>query len=383
MSWRLASLLLLPLLAGAVLLPLAAQEAPPNPVERLQARLARGEVQIAYDENHGYLLGLLKALDVPAESQVLPFTSSSFLGNLINPKQPRAIYFTDDVAVRVSRGGRVVELIANDRNGSPVFYTFATARRTDPRFQQEVALCTFCHNRTSPAASLWIVADIVANDAGVPVRRRGDPSFDHTDHTIPFENRWGGWYVTGTTGSIRHHGNVTLPAGAVDLPTDKGLNVTDLSGRFDPGQVLQPGSDVVALMTLEHQAGFINRTATLNAEYSDARADELAAYMTFAGEVALPGPIQGSSGFAAHFAATGPRDAQGRSLREHDLKTKLFRHPLSYMVYSNAFDALKPQAKARVWRQLQARLRGTPEGRTAIAIAAATKPDVPTDWTTP
>jgi hypothetical protein len=336
---RFASLLLLPLLAGAALLPLRAPEAPPNPVERLQQQLEKGEVRIAYENGHGYLRGLLKALDVPEESQVLPFTSSSFLGNLINPKQPRAIYFNDDVAVSVAQGGRVVELITNGRNGGPAFYTFATARR-------------------------------------------GDPGFDHTDHATPFENRWGGWYVTGTTGSIRHHGNVTLPMGASDLPTDQGLNVSDLSGRFDARQVLQPGSDVVALMTLEHQAGFINRAAALNADYSDGRADDLAAYMTFAGEAALPGPIQGSGGFTARFAATGPRDATGRSLREHDLKTKLFRYPLSYMLYSNAFDALKPQAKARVWQQLRERLRATPEGRTAIAIAAATKPDVPAEWKT-
>ena len=383
MAWRRASLLLLPLLAGAALLPLRAQEAPPNPVERLQQRLEKGEIQIAYESDHGYLRSLLKALDVPEESQVLPFTSSSFLGNLINPKQPRAIYFNDDVAVSVAQGGRVFELITNDRNGGPAFYSFATARRDQPHLQTEVALCTFCHNRTGPAASLWIVADIVANEAGVPVRRRGDPSFDHTDHTTPFENRWGGWYVTGTTGSIRHHGNVTVPMGAWDLPTDQGLNVTDLSGRFDAKQVLQPGSDVVALMTLEHQAGFINRAAALNAEYTHARADELAAYMTFAGEAALPGPIQGSGGFTSRFAAMGPRDAQGRSLREHDLKTKLFRYPLSYMLYSNAFDALKPQAKARVWQQLRERLRAAPEGRTAIAIAAVTKPGIPADWTLP
>lgn len=389
MAGRRASLCLLPplaVLAGLALAPLMAQEPPSNAVEALQARLERGEAALTYDESgHGYLRSLLAALKVPEESQVLPFTRSSFLANLIGPERPRAIYFSDDVAVGVAQGGREVEIVANDRSGGPAFYTFATARRDTPRFQPEVARCTFCHNRTSPAASLWIMANIPAHANGEPLRGRPgtDPSFDMTDHTTPFENRWGGWYVTGATGAMRHRGNVTLAPGAKDLPTDQGLNVTDLSGRFDLKQVPQPTSDVVALMTLEHQVGFINRAAALNAEYSDARADELAAYMTFAGEAALPGPVTGNSGFAARFAAAGPRDSQGRSLRDHDLKTRLFSYPLSYMLYSAAFDSLAPDAKARVWRRLHDILRATEAGREAIAIAAATKPDVPDYWKTP
>jgi hypothetical protein len=341
-------------------------------------------VQLAYDaDDDGYLKSLLQALDIPQESQVLPFTRSSFLANLISPQQPRAIYFTDDVAVSIAQGGRVMELIANDANGGPAFYTFATARQGNPRFQQEVALCTYCHNRTSPAASMWIVASIAADGAGVPIRRGGDPSFDLTDHGTAFENRWGGWYVTGLTGAMRHQGNTVLPPVERELPIGQGLNVTNLSGRFDVQQLLQPTSDVVALMTLEHQAGFINRAAALNADYSEARADELAAYMTFTGETPLPGPVTGNSGFTARFAAPGPRDAAGRSLRDFDLKTRLFRHPLSYMIHSSAFDALLPQPKARVLQRLEEILRATPEGRTALAIAAATRPGLPESWKTP
>ena len=382
MRRRLASLLLLPLLAGATL---QAQERPPaDAIAALQEKLDKGEVQLRYAEDgHGYLRSVLAALQVPAESQVLPFTRSSLMTGLISPKTPRALYFNDDVAIGVVHGSSMLELIVNGADG-PAFYTFATNRRTRPRFHAEVGRCTFCHNREDGAASQWIVADIAADANGFPARRGGnDQRFDLTDHATAFEKRWGGWYVTGTATNMRHHGNATLASGAAELPTGQGLNVTDLSGRFDPAQTLGASSDVVALMTLEHQAGFINRAAVLNTRYSDAGADELAAYMTFAGETRLPGPVTGNSGFTARFATLGPRDAAGRSLREHELKTRLFRYPLSYMITSTAFDALPPPARARVLQRLGEILRVTPEGRTALAIAAATRPGLPEGWKTP
>ncbi len=87
--------------------------------------------------------------------------------------------------------------------------------------------------------------------------------------------------------------------------------------------------------------------------------------------------------FAVRFAASGLRDAAGRSLRDHDLTTRLFRHPLSYMIHSDAFAALSPQAKSRIWQRLEERLAPTPQGRTALAIAADTGPGAPARWKTP
>src|SRR5436190_7030954 len=148
----------LPALALLALLnlPSLAQEADNslgNPVAKLQDRLARGEARLIYaKDGHGYLKSLLDALNIPVESQVLPFTRSRFLANLISPNKPRAIYFNDDVAVGVAQDGSVFELMANDREGGPVFYTFATRRRDNPRPAAEISRCTFCHNRTDPAA---------------------------------------------------------------------------------------------------------------------------------------------------------------------------------------------------------------------------------------
>jgi hypothetical protein len=165
------------------------------------------------------------------------------------------------------------------------------------------------------------------------------------------------------------------------MPADGGHTLASLSGRFDPAHTLKPSSDIVALMTLEHQTGFINRLYALNIQYSDAALDDLVAYMTFADEVPLPGLISGDSGFTADFASRGPRDDKGRSLRVFDLKTRLFRYPLSYMVYSSAFDTLKPDIKAKLYRRLYDALKAKgADGADAIAILAATKTGLPDYW---
>jgi hypothetical protein len=44
--------------------------------------------------------------------------------------------------------------------------------------------------------------------------------------------------------------------------------------------------------------------------------------------------VKGVSSFAEEFAAAGPRDGQGRSLRDFDLQRRLFKHPCSYLIYS-------------------------------------------------
>ncbi|MBW8709102.1 MAG: hypothetical protein JF627_07585 [Alphaproteobacteria bacterium] len=157
--------------------------------------------------------------------------------------------------------------------------------------------------------------------------------------------------------------------------------MASLSDRFEPAHALKPSSDIVALMTLEHQTGFTNRVFVLNKQYSDAGLDDLVAYMTFASEEPLPGPISGNSGFAAGFARRGPFDAKGRSLRSFDLSRHLFRYPLSYMIYSTAFESLSPEVRNKLYRRLYDALKAKgPEGADATAILAATKPGLPDYW---
>jgi hypothetical protein len=81
--------------------------------------------------------------------------------------------------------------------------------------------------------------------------------------------------------------------------------------------------------------------------------EELIGAMLMADEVTLTDAITGSSGFREYFESLGPRDDAGRSLRQFDLQTRLFRYPLSYLIYSDAFQALPAPAKSAVYAELR------------------------------
>jgi hypothetical protein len=227
--------------------------------------------------------------------------------------------------------------------------------------------------------------------------------------------------VTGTHGAQFHMGNAVVPDRDKpdQLEKDGTQNLTDLTTRLDTRAYLSPHSDIVALMVLEHQThmtnlitrvGFEARMA-LHTQNALARelnlkpgemtastrsrihtaADELVEYLLFADEVRLEAPVKGTSQFAGRFAAQGPRDARGRSLRELDLKTRLFRYPCSYLIYSDAFEAMPELARERIYRRLYDILTGadsdpkwarlTSVDRQAILeIVRATKKELPAYW---
>lgn len=392
-------------------------KAPVNdPVARLQARMDRGEVSLEYDPKMGYLPSVLEELGIPPESQMLVFSKTSFQHTRISPRTPRAIYFGDDAYLGWIRGGDVLEISAVDPKQGAVFYLLDVEEAEKPTFERQTHSCLACHNsgRTQGVPG-HLVRSVYSDPGGQPVYNAG--SFV-TDHTSPLKERWGGWYVTGTHGDQRHMGNVFVrnPAHPERLDTDAGANVTDLSDRFDTDGYLSGHSDIVALMVLEHQTQMhnyltaANYTARLARAYDeginkaldrpldeqsdttrrrlDSAADDVVQSMLFCGEKPLTDPIAGTSGFAEEFADRGPRDPEGRSLRDFDLKTRLFRYPCSYLIYSEAFDALPAPVKDRIYQRLLAVLNGedtrpefahlTPELRAEIlAILRATKPGFP------
>jgi hypothetical protein len=203
-----------------------------------------------------------------------------------------------------------------------------------------------------------------------------------TDDRSPVEQRWGGWYVTGRTGSIRHMGNaiVTDTARPESMVTDQTLNLKSLEGQFDTDSYLSPYSDVVALMVFEHQMHMVNLFTRVGWEVRFAlyqertdkalrshsatdgllrdMARELVDYMLFVDEAPLADKIQGSSGFGEAFSAEGPRDSKGRSLRQFDLKRRLMRYPCSYMIYSEAFDGMPDQVREAAYKRMWQILSG-------------------------
>jgi hypothetical protein len=115
--------------------------------------------------------------------------------------------------------------------------------------------------------------------------------------------------------------------------------------------------------------------------------DEAVEYLLFAGEVKLE-PVRGTSGFAELFSKLGPHDDRGRSLRQLQLDGRLMRYPLSYLIYSSAFDGLPAEARDAMYRGLWDVLSSAEPGpryshlsaadRAAIVeILIATKPGLP------
>jgi hypothetical protein len=215
-----------------------------------------------------------------------------------------------------------------------------------------------------------------------------------TTDRSPMNERWGGWYVTGTHGSQKHLGNTVLPKAAsafAPIPAaafSKSFNVTDLKSRFDTSRYLSPHSDIVALMVLAHQTDVQNLLVLAAQPAASAKdtGEQLLKAMLFSGAVPLTAPVQGTSNFAAEFSARGPRDTSGRSLRDFDLKTRLFRYPLSYLIYSKTFDGLPQPVKTYFYGRLKEVLTGADKSpafahlsagdrKAILEILTETKPD--------
>jgi hypothetical protein len=313
----------------------------------------------------GYLQAVLDALHVPVESQVLVFSKTSFQAARIGPKNPRAIYFGDTLSVGWVRGGEVLEFVAQDPRQGSVFYTMSQTRDT-PLFERNDA-CVSCH---ASEATHYVPGMFIGSVfPGVDGTTMYGPAYT-TDHRTPFEIRWGGWFVTGTHKAARHMGNA-VAMDSTDLAsmiTPQSVHVTSIEGRFDTTGYLSLHSDLVALLTLEHQAKMLNLLTRVGWEARigekeagrtlEQAAAELVDYLLFVDEAPLPGPITGTAGFADVFVRQGPRDSRGRSLRELDLNKRLLRYPCSYLIYSEPFDGLPANAKSAVYARLWEILSG-------------------------
>jgi hypothetical protein len=92
--------------------------------------------------------------------------------------------------------------------------------------------------------------------------------------------------------------------------------------------------------------------------------------MLFSGAAPLKEPVKGTSSFTADFPAMGPKDNHGRSLRDFDLTSRLFKYPLSYMIYSKAFDALPDHVKQYVYGRLTEVLTGKDKSKDFAHLSA-------------
>jgi hypothetical protein len=377
-----------------------ANATPNDAITRLQQKIDTGDLKLDFDEEHGYLKSLLKALGVPSSSQGLVFSKTSFQADKIGPWSPRAIYFNDDVYIGWVQRGDIIEIATADPRIGAVFYTLKQTPSPTPTFRREIANCIQCHSSSMNTGGVpgFVVQSIYSDRLGYPIPSGHDPV--STDRT-PLRYRFGGWYVTGTSGNFIHMGNLVAREAGHEignaamylqrLQVDSTKNVTDLSERFNTEPYLKKGSDLAALMLLVHQTTIHNLMtqasfAQKSGKEENEKAEALVRGLLFVREAPIPSTIQSSEEFAREFSRIGPRDHLGRSLRDLDLNQRLLKYPLSYLIYSEGFEALPSTVRRYVYRRLNEILSSdlqdrnfshlTPELRKGILqILLETKPD--------
>ena len=375
---------------------------PNDRIAKLQAQIASGAVKLKWDEQFGWLPALLDALKIPKSSQMLVFSQTSLQRRAINPRNPRAIFYNDDVYLGYIPHAPMMEISAVDPRLGGVFYSLDQVPGEKPSFVRN-SECTQCHvsGRTLGVPGHFVRS--LQTDGGGEIKA-GTDSGDIT-HCAPLAERWGGWYVTGQHGAQTHLGNLVGAFAFERNASEPGFrgNLADLQQVIDTGKYLTPHSDIVALMVLEHQAHMHNYITRLNYEtrimletyghirYLKNQENAFLRYLLFTEEIPLTAPVKGEAQYAADFTAPGPRDSQGRSLRDLDLQTRMFKHPCSFLIYSEAFDQIPAIMREHLLQRLHdiltgqdpdpqfARLAAT-DRQAILEILRETKPNLPAYW---
>lgn len=392
-----------------------------DPVAKMWRRWQSGHSQPDTHDEKAFVASVLKDLGVSIPSQMLVFSKTSQQNPLITPQTPRAIYFSEDVYCGWAQGG-MMELIGYDPEKGPQFYSLTNPYKT----KEKPALlatdnCLSCHetSRTDNVKGM-LVRSVYTADDGQPLLSQG--SFV-SGHESPLSERWGGWYVTGKHGTQRHMGNViaTTKGDQIVINREQGANVVSLDRFFSTKPYLTNTSDIVALMVLEHQCTMHNKLtdAAKSAREAIARqidlqkvfhepitetpqgsalsvirsqASKVVKHLLFFEEYALrDGGIEGSATFQDAFRKDRRETADGRSLKDFQLLTRLFKYRCSYMIYSKAFDAMPRPLKDEVYAQLFAVLSGQDQSKEFTYLSATerqhikeilleTKKDLPAEW---
>ena len=369
-----------------------------DPVSELQNRIYSGSTKLVFEPNQGYLRSVLAELKISPSSQMLVFSKTSFQTSFISASTPRAIYFNNRTYVGWIPGAPFLEFASVDPKRGPRFYTLRNIEQARPTFSYQKDECLQCHDSTMTSHVPGLtVRSVYAGSDGQP--RLASGSFVTSDRS-PFSERWGGWYVTGSHGAIRHMGNESAHGddSNASIDMERGANVSDLRPYFETTPYLIPDSDIVALMVAEHQmgvqnlitkAGFLTRNAIRDevifapelagtGKHSastmsriEHACEPLVEALLFLNEFPLASPVVGSNSFATEFARTAPTDHLGRSLSQLDLKSRLLRFGISPMIYSESFRNLTFEARHQTLRLLFAVLSGKDQSKEFIQLAQA------------
>lgn len=322
-------------------------------------------------EPSSYLEDFLEAFEIPATSQSLVFSKTSLQASRIRPKNPRAIYFNDEIYVGWVPSGDLLEVsVPSPETGTNFYVVEMDGDR--PKLIRENHDCLQCHGgsftRDIPG---HLVRSVYPDLSGQPIFKAGTRV---VDQTTPIHERWGGWLVTGTP--LEHKGNVIYNETDTGAEFGSAFTIEDVP---DNGY-LSGGSDVVAQLILAHQAKLHTLLADLvlstrrafhdqkvmdellkrddPISESTARrikhaSDKVIQYMFFVDEAEIPKIEMADSPFAQAFHTRGPKDSKGRSLYQLRANRRMFRYPFSYIVYTDTFNDLPKEALDYIWPEIE------------------------------
>jgi len=331
---------------------------------RLKADLESGRIPLDRSSEKAFVISLLKALDVPATSQMLVFSTTSLQLRFITPRNPRAIYFNDGLYLGYIPGAKI-EILSMDPELGAIFYMFDIPTDSRPIAVERSEKCVNCHTKEDTGFVPGVVIkSVIPGPTGGSLKafRR-----EVTGHGIPFAERFGGWYVTGDRGIASEWANIIGRYSGEEIAK----TVIQPGQLFDFAKYPVATSDILPQLVHEHQAGCANRILQASyrartafhldkgnltpARYAelDEQARSVVRYLLFADEVPLPaGGIEGDPAFKADFVKAGRKAPGGASLRDFDLRTRLFKNRCSYMIYSPEFDGLPARMKREIYIRL-------------------------------
>jgi hypothetical protein len=390
---------------------------PKDPVSLLMEKVNAGKVKITEKNGKELVARLLNELNLSKDTQVLVFSKTSLQRRAVSYQNPRALYFNDSVYLGWMPDGRV-EIASFDPELGPVFYFQRPLEDRKSRLLVRTRSCLGCH---AGAATNFIPGSlgrsVYPDRTGRSLKDAND--YHRSGHHIPLEDRYGGWFVSGQHGKMRHMGNAvaTRVNGEVQLDRNRFANLEKLDQFFPTDSYLAPGSDIAALLVFDHQvtmhhrlveAAYRARQALFDSKLDPMETevrklakgrsirefregvDNVIDYMLFCEEVPIP-QVSCDPKFRRAFSANRRADGKDRSLKDLRLDSRIFENRCSFMIYSPSFEHMPPMLRGAIYDRLHQILTaqtpvkgfehlGAEERTRIVEILRETKKDLPAKW---
>ncbi|MDG2487893.1 MAG: hypothetical protein P8M65_09290 [Roseibacillus sp.] len=388
-----------------------------DPVTLLMKRVQRGEILIKEPNGKPLVERLLRELGLNKDTQVLVFSRTSLQRREVSYSNPRALYFNESVYLGWMPNGRI-EIASFDPELGPIFYFQRELDDTSSPLLERSRSCLGCH--AGDATNFLpgsLGRSVYPDKSGRSLRSIDD--YRRSGHHIPLHDRYGGWFVSGNHGTMRHMGNAiaTREQGEVTINREQFANLEKLDRFFSTEAYPAPGSDIAALLVFDHQvtmhhrlveAAYRARQSLFDSkldpketdlsklskgrsidEFIEGR-DKVVDYLLFRNETPIP-KVSCDPGFRRAFTANRIADSRKRSLKDLRLDGRIFENRCSYMIYSPTFDQFPPMLKGAIYARIHEILTspkpvegfdylGKDEKRRILEILHETKEDLPPGW---